>query len=54
MKVFDGWKANGMSEEWSRQCFVNQKELERALNIRNQLLNIMRMHGVPVVSCEGR
>ena len=43
-----------MSEEWSGQNFVSQKELERAHEVRNQLLGIMQVHGVPVISCEGR
>ena len=54
LNVFDAWKRNEMAVEWSQQNFVQQKELERALDIRNQLLNIMESHGVPVVSCWGR
>ena len=54
LNVFEEWKRNEMSVEWSQQNFVQQKHLERALDIRNQLLNIMNSHGVPVVSCWGR
>ena len=54
LNVFEEWKRNEMSVEWSQQNFIQQKHLERALDIRNQLLNIMNTHGVPVVSCLGR
>ena len=50
LNVFNGWKANGMSEAWARDNYVHHKELERALDIRNQLVALMNVHGVPVTS----
>lgn len=50
LNVYSAWKANGMSEEWSKKNFVHQKEMERANDIRAQLHGLMRVHGVPIVS----
>ena len=40
----------GKSESWAKEHFVHHKELERASDIRNQLVALMTFHGVPVVS----
>jgi len=50
LNVFAAWKANGMSETWARENYVHHKELERALDIRNQLVALMNVHGVPILS----
>lgn len=54
LNVYSAWRYHGMSEDWSRANFINQKELERAYDIRNQLLALMHLHGVEINSCEGR
>ena len=50
LNAYNAWKDNGMAEEWAREHFVHQKELERASDIRNQLLALMNLHGVPILS----
>jgi len=50
LNVFNAWQANGMSEKWSGQNFVHQKELEKACEIRKQLEALMKIHGVPMLS----
>ena len=39
-----------MSNKWSLENFINQKELEKALDIRKQLEVLLRIHSVPVIS----
>lgn len=50
LNVFNEWKANGMSENWSLNNFINHKELEKALDIRKQLQVLLKIHAVPIVS----
>lgn len=50
LNVFNEWRANGMSNKWSLENFINQKELEKALDIRKQLEVLLRIHSVPVIS----
>jgi len=50
LNVYTAWRANEMSEEWSKEHYVHQKELERAYDIRNQLAALMKLHSVPIIS----
>jgi len=50
LKVWRAWRGAGMSEAWSKDHYVHQKELERANDIRNQLVALMNLHGVPILS----
>jgi len=50
LKVWKAWRAAGMSEAWAKENYVHQKELERANDIRNQLVALMNIHGVPILS----
>ena len=43
-----------MSESWSLSSFIHQKELEKALDIHNQLQALMKVHGVSIVSAGRR
>lgn len=52
--MYDCWRKSGMDEGWARENYLNQKELEKAVDIRGQLLSVMNLHGVPVISSEGR
>ncbi|TRY75661.1 hypothetical protein TCAL_01271 [Tigriopus californicus] len=54
LNVFAAWIQNEQSEEWSKENYVNQKELERALDIRSQLTTIMNGRNIPILSCGGR
>ena len=50
LNVYSSWRNQGKSESWAKEHFVHHKELERASDIRNQLVALMNFHGVPVVS----
>jgi len=50
LNVYSSWRNQGKSESWAKEHFVHHKELERASDIRNQLVALMTFHGVPVVS----
>merc|ERR1711909_26099 len=50
LNVFNEWKSNGMSEQWSLTNYINQKELEKALEIRKQLQALLKIHRVPIIS----
>lgn len=52
LNVYLAWVDNGRSELWARDNYIEQKELEKAGDIREQLLGLMNMHGVPVLSVE--
>lgn len=54
LNVYNAWIENKKSEEWAKNHFVHQKELEKALDIRCQLHSLMEVHGVPMVSTGGR
>ena len=54
LNVYNHWLSAGMYEEWAMEHFLNQKELERAYEIRNQLVALMDMNEVPIISCGGR
>ncbi|KAK7737501.1 DEAH-box RNA helicase prp16 [Cytospora paraplurivora] len=51
LHVFSQWKANGYSDRWCTQHFLHSKSLRRAKEVRDQLLDIMRMQKMQMVSC---
>ena len=54
LNVYNCWVDAGMCEDWAKVHFLNQKELERAYEIRSQLEALMDLHEVPIISCGGR
>jgi len=50
LHVYNAWMENKRSEDWSKEHYLHHKELERAYDIRNQLLALMKLHGVPIIS----
>ncbi|KAF4124040.1 pre-mRNA-splicing factor ATP-dependent RNA helicase DHX38/PRP16 [Geosmithia morbida] len=51
LQVYQAWKANGYSDGWCVRHFLHAKSLRRAKEIREQLLDIVRMQKMELVSC---
>lgn len=51
LHVYSQWKANGFSDRWCGQHFLHSKSLRRAKEVRDQLVDIMRMQKMDMVSC---
>ncbi|KAI0136419.1 P-loop containing nucleoside triphosphate hydrolase protein [Xylariales sp. AK1849] len=51
LHVFSQWKSNGYSDGWCTRHFLHPKSLRRAKEIRDQLLDIMKMQKMTMVSC---
>lgn len=51
LHVYSQWKANGYSDRWCTQHFLHPKSLRRAKEIRDQLLDIMKMQKMRMISC---
>ena len=51
LTVYQQWVANGRRDGWCVKHFLHPKALRRAQEIRAQILDIMKSHSMPVVSC---
>jgi len=51
LHVYTQWKANGYSDGWCIRHFLHSKSLRRAKEVRDQLLDIMKMQKMEMVSC---
>ncbi|PQE20859.1 pre-mRNA-splicing factor atp-dependent RNA helicase prp16 protein [Rutstroemia sp. NJR-2017a BBW] len=51
LHVYSQWKSNGYSDGWCTRHFLHPKSLRRAKEIREQLLDIMKMQRMNMVSC---
>ncbi|KEY72557.1 hypothetical protein S7711_05628 [Stachybotrys chartarum IBT 7711] len=51
LQVYSAWKANGYSDGWCIKHFLHPKSLRRAKEIREQLLDIVRMQKMQLISC---
>lgn len=51
LHVYSQWKANGFSDRWCTQHFLHSKSLRRAKEVRDQLVEIMRLQKMEMVSC---
>lgn len=51
LQVYSAWKANGFSDGWCIKHFLHSKSLRRAKEIRDQLLDIVRMQKMELISC---
>ncbi|KAL1603510.1 DEAH-box RNA helicase prp16 [Paraconiothyrium brasiliense] len=51
LHVYTQWKVNGFSDGWCVRHFLHPKALRRAKEIRDQLLDIMKMQKMALVSC---
>ncbi|KAI1382329.1 P-loop containing nucleoside triphosphate hydrolase protein [Hypoxylon crocopeplum] len=51
LHVYSQWKTNGYSDGWCTRHFLHPKSLRRAKEIRDQLLDIMKMQKMQMISC---
>jgi pre-mRNA-splicing factor ATP-dependent RNA helicase DHX38/PRP16 len=51
LHVYSQWKSNGFSDGWCIRHFLHPKSLRRAKEIREQLLDIMKMQKMNLISC---
>ncbi|KAF4594648.1 pre-mRNA splicing factor ATP-dependent RNA helicase prp16 [Ophiocordyceps camponoti-floridani] len=51
LQVYSSWKANGYSDGWCIKHFLHAKSLRRAKEIREQLVDIVRMQKMQLRSC---
>ncbi|KAI3329390.1 P-loop containing nucleoside triphosphate hydrolase protein [Xylariaceae sp. AK1471] len=51
LHVYSQWKSNGYSDGWCTHHFLHPKSLRRAKEIRDQLLDIMKMQKMQMISC---
>ncbi|KAM4055089.1 helicase associated (HA2) domain-containing protein [Hirsutella rhossiliensis] len=51
LQVYSAWKANGHSDGWCVRHFLHAKSLRRAKEIREQLVDIVRMQRMQLSSC---
>jgi pre-mRNA-splicing factor ATP-dependent RNA helicase DHX38/PRP16 len=51
LHVYSQWKSNGYSDNWCTRHFLHPKSLRRAKEIRDQLLDIMKMQKMSMLSC---
>ncbi|KAI0879407.1 P-loop containing nucleoside triphosphate hydrolase protein [Hypoxylon argillaceum] len=51
LHVYSQWKSNGHSDGWCTRHFLHPKSLRRAKEIRDQLLDIMKMQKMQMISC---
>lgn len=51
LHVFSQWRANGYSDGWCIRHFLHSKSLRRAKEVRDQLLDIIKMQKMAMISC---
>lgn len=51
LAVFQGWSRNKYSREWCYKHFIQARSMQRALDIRKQLVGIMQRYRQPIISC---
>lgn len=51
LQVYSAWKANRYSDGWCLKHFLHSKSLRRAKEIREQILDIVRLQKMELTSC---
>jgi pre-mRNA-splicing factor ATP-dependent RNA helicase DHX38/PRP16 len=51
LQVYQQWKNNGYRGDWCDRHFLQAKGLRKAKEVRQQLLDIMTQHKIPMKSC---
>ncbi|CAK7273378.1 hypothetical protein SEPCBS119000_005623 [Sporothrix epigloea] len=51
LHVYTQWKANGYLDSWCTRHFLHSKSLRRAKEVREQLVDIIKMLKMPMSSC---
>jgi ATP-dependent RNA helicase DHX8/PRP22 len=51
LNVYNSWKQNGYSKPWCFENFIQARSMNRAKDVRDQLVKIMERYKHPIVSC---
>jgi len=51
LHVYAQWKANGYSDGWCTRHFLHSKSLRRAKEVREQIVDIMKVQELAITSC---
>jgi len=51
LTVYEAWRLNNSSSAWCFENFIHARALKRALDVRNQLIDIFKKFKLPLVSC---
>jgi pre-mRNA-splicing factor ATP-dependent RNA helicase DHX38/PRP16 len=51
LNTYEQWKRNGYSKAWSDDHFIQHKGMQKAREVRAQLLDIMKTLKMPLISC---
>jgi ATP-dependent RNA helicase DHX8/PRP22 len=54
LTTYDAWKAGGFSDVWCTAHFIHAQHMQRARDVRKQLVGILGQHGYEIVSASGR
>ncbi len=51
LHVYNQWKGNGYRDDWCVNHFIHPKGMRKAREVREQLMDIMKMQKMSYVSC---
>ncbi|KAL2419449.1 Pre-mRNA-splicing factor ATP-dependent RNA helicase prp22 [Exophiala dermatitidis] len=51
LNVYNAWKQSRYSDAWCFENFIQKRQIARARDVRQQLVNIMQRYKHPIVSC---
>ncbi|CAH0049681.1 unnamed protein product [Clonostachys solani] len=51
LQVYSAWKSNGYSDGWCVRHFLHSKSLRKAKEVREQLMDIVKMQKMQLISC---
>lgn len=51
LNVYNGWNNSRRSNPWCFENFIQARQMRRAQDVRDQLVNIMQRYRHPIVSC---
>ena len=52
LNVFKAWLKNDKNEVWCHDNFIKSKSMYKALDIRNQLFEMLLRQDLPIFSCQ--
>jgi pre-mRNA-splicing factor ATP-dependent RNA helicase DHX38/PRP16 len=51
LHIYNQWVSKNYSSNWCNEYFIMPKAMQKAREVRSQLLDIMHSQGVPIISC---
>ncbi|KAL6838814.1 hypothetical protein ACP4OV_031528 [Aristida adscensionis] len=52
LNIYKGFHQHGKSSQWCYKNFLNYQALKKVIDIREQLLKVMKRFGIPLKSCD--